>query len=164
MPSQNREALSMPVSDGEVVVEIATDLARIDLDRVHDWLARKSYWAGRLPQSVLQRAVQGSLRFAAIERRATVGFCRAISDRATFAYLSDMFVAPDRRGRGIGKAIMTAILAHPDLQNLRRWVLVTGDAHGLYARHGFQSLVAPERFMERCDPEVYQRMADGAET
>jgi GNAT superfamily N-acetyltransferase len=153
----------MPVSDAEVF-EITTDLARIDLDRVHDWLAQKSYWAGRMPRSVLQRAVAGSLCFAALEQQATVGFCRVISDRATFAYVSDMFVAPDRRGRGIGKALMTAILAHPDLQNLRRWVLVTADAHGLYARHGFQPLVAAERFMERRDPEVYQRMVDGAAT
>jgi GNAT superfamily N-acetyltransferase len=149
----------MPTSPA---VEITTDLARIDLDRVHTWMAHKSYWAGQMPWSVFQRAVHGSLCFAALEAQATVGFCRVISDRATFAYVADMFVDPERRGRGIGGAIMTAIIAHPDLQDLRRWILVTADAHRLYARHGFTGLVAPARFMERHDPEVYRRMADRA--
>ena len=147
----------MPVDD-DGGIDVTTDLSRIDLDRVHAWLARQSYWAAQMPRSVFQRAVRGSLCFGAIERDATVGFCRVISDHATFAYVSDMFVDPEQRGRGIAKAIMAAILAHRDLQNLRRWVLVTADAHGLYARHGFAALVAPERFMERRDPEVYRRL------
>jgi len=154
----------MQLSDSEPAIEITTDLSRIDLGRVHHWLARKSYWAGQMPASVFHRAVLGSLCFGAIERQATVGFCRVISDRATFAYVSDMFVDPEHRRRGIGDRIMAAILAHPELQNLRRWVLVTSDAHGLYARHGFEGLLAPERFMERCDPEVYQRMAGPSES
>jgi GNAT superfamily N-acetyltransferase len=143
------------------VIEVTTDPTRIDLDRVHDWIARKSYWAGQMPRRLFDRAVRASLCFGAVEDGATVGFCRVISDRATFAYVSDMFVDPNHRGKGIGKAIMTAIMAHPDLQDLRRWVLVTGDAHGLYARFGFEALTTPERFMERRDPEVYQRMANG---
>jgi GNAT superfamily N-acetyltransferase len=149
----------MPQNDR--AIEITTDPARIDVDRVHDWVARKSYWGEQMPRRVFDRAVHGSLCFGAIEQGATVGFCRVISDRATFAYVSDMFVDPSRRGRGIGKAIMAAIVAHPDLQDLRRWVLVTRDAHGLYAGYGFEALAAPERFMERRDPEVYLRMADG---
>ena len=148
----------MPTPSGAIA--ITTDVTRIDLDRVHGWLARKSYWAGQMPRSVFQRAVHGSLCFGALEAQATVGFCRVISDGATFAYLSDMFVDPERRRRGIGRALMAAISAHPDLQDLRRWMLVTADAHGLYARHGFAPLAAPERFMERRDPDVYQRMAD----
>jgi GNAT superfamily N-acetyltransferase len=114
-----------------------------------------------MPRRVFDRAVHGSLCFGALERGATVGFCRVISDRATFAYVSDMFVDPSHRGKGIGKAIMTAIMAHPELQDLRRWVLVTRDAHGLYASFGFEALAAPERFMERRDLEVYQRMVNG---
>ena len=141
-------------------IEITTDLARIDLDRVHAWIARKRHWAGSMPRGVFERAVRGSLCFAALERGATIGFCRAISDRATFAYLSDMFVDPARRGRGVGKAIMAVIMGHPELKALRLWLLVTADAQGLYARHGFCALGAPERYMERRDAEVYQRMAD----
>jgi GNAT superfamily N-acetyltransferase len=150
------------VSGGKPAIAVITDVARIDLDRVHAWLARKSYWAGQVPRSTFDRAVAGSLCFAAIDGRATVGFCRVISDRATFAYLSDMFVDPDCRGRGIAEALMMAILAHPELQDLRRWVLVTADAHGLYARHGFAALAAPEAFMERHDPDVYRRLAERA--
>ena len=144
--------------------EITTDLSRIDLDRVHDWIARKSYWAGEMPRHVFDRAVEGSLCFGAIETDLTVGFARVISDRATFAYVSDVFVDPARRGIGIGKSIMAAVTVHPDLQDLRRWILATRDAHGLYARYGFAPVAAPERIMERSDPEVYQRIGKALET
>ncbi len=149
-------------SNDESLLEITTELSRIDLDRVHGWLARDSYWAAEMPRAVFDRAVRGSLCFAAIERGATVGFARVISDRATFAYVSDVFVDPARRGQGIGKAIMAAVVAHRELQDLQLWVLATADAHGLYARHGFASLAAPQRYMERRDAEVYQRLARAA--
>src|SRR5262245_53857154 len=109
-------------------IEITTDLSCIDLDRVHEWLARKSYWAGQMPRALFDRAVRGSLCFGAIRDGATVGFARVISDRATFAYLSDIFVDPTHRGMGIGKAIMAAVVAHPELQDLRLWLLATADA------------------------------------
>jgi GNAT superfamily N-acetyltransferase len=142
------------------VLEITTQLSRIDLDRVHKWLQRKSSWAGEMPRDVLDRAVRGSLCFAALEGGTTVGFARVISDRATFAHVSDVFVDQERRGRGIGKRLLAAIVTHPQLQDLRLWVLATTDAHGLYARHGFTPLAAPQRYMERRDAEVYQRMAE----
>jgi GNAT superfamily N-acetyltransferase len=145
-------------------IEITNDLSRIDLGRVHAWLARKSYWAGQMPRSVFDRAVNGSLCFGAINAGATVGFARVISDRATFAYIADVFVDPERRGVGISKAIMSAIMRHPELQDLRVWLLVTSDAHGLYAQHGFQAPARPERIMERRDPDVYQRMAEAGTT
>ncbi|MBO0763184.1 MAG: GNAT family N-acetyltransferase [Hyphomicrobiaceae bacterium] len=141
-------------------IEITSDLSSIDLGRVHAWLARKSYWAGQMPRSVFDRATNGSLCFGAIKDGKTVGFARVISDRATFAYLSDVFVDPEHRGLGIGKAILSSIMRHPELQDLRLWVLVTSDAHGLYARHGFKTPAKPERYMERRDPDVYQRMAE----
>ena len=141
-------------------LEITTDLSRMDFDRVHDWLARKSYWAGQMPRRVFDRALRGSLCFAAIKMGATVAFARVVSDRATFAYVSDVFVDPAHRGAGISKAVMAAVVAHPELQDLRLWVLATADAHGLYARHGFKPLAAPYRYMERRDAQVYQRMAD----
>jgi GNAT superfamily N-acetyltransferase len=141
------------------VLEITTDLSRIDLDRVHDWLARKSYWAGQMPRRVFDRALRGSLCFAAIKMDATVAFARVVSDRATFAYVADVFVDPAHRGAGIGKAVMAAVVAHPELQDLRLWVLATADAHGLYARYGFTPLAVPQRYMERRDAEVYARIA-----
>lgn len=143
-------------------IEITTELARIDLDRVHHWLARKSYWAGEMPRAVFDRAVRNSLCFGALEGCATFGFTRVISDRATFAYVSDVFVDPARRGTGISKALMAAVSAHPELQDLRLWVLATADAHGLYAKYGFNALGAPQRYMERRDAEVYQRLANAA--
>jgi GNAT superfamily N-acetyltransferase len=152
--------LPMPPSNPSPSLEYTTELARIDLDRVHHWIARKSYWAGQMPRQVFDRAIGGSLCFAAIAGGATVGFCRVITDRATFAYVADVFVDPDHRGRGIGKGLMRAVMAHPELQDLRRWLLVTADAHGLYAHQGFQALATPERFMERADPNVYARLAE----
>jgi len=140
-------------------IEYTTEPARIDLDRVHDWIARKSYWAGQMPRRVFDRAVRGSLCFAALRGGVTVAFCRVITDRATFAYVADVFVDPNHRGQGLGKGLMRAVMAHPDLQDLRRWLLVTADAHGLYAQHGFAALATPERVMERCDPDVYARLA-----
>ena len=123
------------------------------------WLSRKSYWAGQMPRAVFGRAVRGSLCLGVLKEGATVGFARVISDRATFAYVSDVFVDPACRGAGISKAIMAAIMRHPELQDLGLWVLVTADAHGLYARHGFKAPAKPERYMERRDPDVYQRIA-----
>ena len=151
---------SSAASETSLSIEISNDVSRIDLDRVHTWLARKSYWAGQMPRSVFDRAIAGSLCVAGLRRGATVGFARVITDRATFAYVSDVFVDPEHRGEGIGKAIMHAIMQHPELQDLRLWALVTADAHGLYARHGFIAPAKPERYMERRDANVYQRMAE----
>ena len=144
--------------DPDAGIAYTNELGRIDLDRVHDWIACKSYWAGHMPRQVFDRALAGSLCFGALKDGATVGFCRVITDRATFAYVADVFVDPAERGQGIGKGLMRAVTAHPELQDLRRWLLVTADAHGLYAREGFVALATPERFMERCDPEVYARL------
>jgi GNAT superfamily N-acetyltransferase len=154
--------MTAPAEPGISAIEITTDLARIDLHRVYGWLARKSYWAGDMPRAVFDRAVRLSLCFGALDGVATVGFARVISDRATFAYLSDVFVDPARRGAGIGKAMMSAIKTQPELQDLRLWLLATADAHGLYAQYGFSPLAVPHRFMERRDVEVYQRMARAA--
>jgi GNAT superfamily N-acetyltransferase len=149
-------------TDPSTSIEITTDLSCIDLDRVHGWLARKSYWAGQMPRALFDRAVRGSLCFGAISNGATVGFARVISDRATFAYLSDVFVDPAHRGMGISKAIMAAVVAHPHLQDLRLWLLATADAHGLYGRYGFTPLASAQRYMERRDAEVYARMGLGS--
>ncbi len=152
------------LNEAAPLIEITNDLSRIDIDRAHAWLARKSYWAGQIPRSVFDRAIDGSLCFGAVKDGTTLGFARVISDRATFAYISDVFVDPKCRGVGVGKAIMSSIMRHPELQDLRLWLLVTADAHGLYARHGFEAPAKPERHMERRDPDVYRRMAEASTT
>src|SRR5215470_13639304 len=126
-----------PMGDAaKVDITITTDPARLDIDVIHTFLER-SYWATGIPRAVVERSVRHSLCFGAFDRGAQVGFARVISDYATFAYVSDVFVLPSHRGRGIGKRIMAAIVAHPDLQGLRRWTLFTRDAPALYRQYGF---------------------------
>ncbi len=105
----------------------------------------------------MRRSIDGSLCFALLEGDQQIGFARVISDRATVAYLGDVFVLPEYRGRGLSKWLVECVLAHPQLQGLRRWVLVTADAHGLYSRFGFKPLARPEGFMELHNPQVYSR-------
>ena len=136
--------------------EISTDPDRIDLDLVHGWLAG-SYWAAGIPRETVARSIAGSLCFGIYRGARQVGFGRVVSDRATFAWLGDVFVLEEERGRGLAGWLMECVLAHPDLQGLRRFLLATRDAHALYAKHGFKPLAAPERFMERHDPRVYAR-------
>jgi GNAT superfamily N-acetyltransferase len=134
-----------------------TDPARLDLDVIHGCL-RESYWSPGIPRAVVERAVSHSLCFGLYESGQQIGFARVVTDRATFAYIADVFVLPEHRGQGLSKWLMACIAAHPDLQNLRRWMLMTRDAHGLYEQFGFKSLNNPGSAMERWDPEVYQRL------
>lgn len=122
---------------------------RVDIDVVHRYLSEESYWAKGITRERVERAIAHSIPFSAFEDGAQIGFARVITDRATFAYLADVFVLPSHRGRGVAKKIMEAVCAHPELQDLRRWMLVTRDAHALYEQFGFRALAAPERHMER---------------
>jgi GNAT superfamily N-acetyltransferase len=131
--------------------EISTDRARIDVTLVHEFL-RTSYWAEGRHRSVVERSIEHSLCFGVYHGRQQVAFARVVSDRAVFAYLMDVFVVPEFRGRGISKALMRAVLDHPDLQNLRLFLLATRDAHGLYERFGFRPLAEPERWMAIRNP------------
>jgi GNAT superfamily N-acetyltransferase len=135
---------------------VSDDPALLDLDVVHGFL-RESYWATGIPREVVERSVRGSLCFGVYEASSQIGFARCVTDRATYAYVADVFVLPSHRGRGLSKWLMECILSHPDLQGLRRWGLVTADAHGLYAQFGFGPPARPERHMEKLDPEVYAR-------
>jgi GNAT superfamily N-acetyltransferase len=128
-------------------IVVSTDPARIDVDMIHGFLAR-SHWAAGIPREVVERAVRNSLCFAAFDGPRQVGCARVISDFATHAYVSDVFVLESHRGRGVAKRLMAAIMAHPDLQGLRRWTLFTRDAHDLYRQFGFGSARYPERLME----------------
>ena len=129
-------------------VTIDTDKRRLDLDVIHGFLSA-SYWSPDVPRETVRRAIENSLCFGVYIGAAQVGFARVITDLATFAYLADVFVLEAYRGRGLSKRLMDAIVSHPQLQGLRRWMLITRDAHGLYARYGFTPLAAPDRFMER---------------
>jgi GNAT superfamily N-acetyltransferase len=134
--------------------EISTEAARIDAALVHGFLAN-SYWARGISLETVQRSIENSLCFGIYHRGGQVGFARVITDRATFAYVADVFVVPAHRGRGLSKWLMRCILRHPDLQGLRRWMLATQDAHGLYRQYGFSELKSPERWMEIHRPDVY---------
>jgi GNAT superfamily N-acetyltransferase len=126
---------------------ITTDRDQVDVDVVHGFLTT-SYWAYGVTRERVARSIAGSIPFALFEDDRQVGFARVISDGATFAWLADVFVLPDCRGEGLGRWLVESILAHPDLQGLRRWSLATRDAHSLYARYGFVPLATPERMME----------------
>src|SRR5579863_2665122 len=115
---------------------ISTDPARLNLDVIHGFLST-AYWSKNIPRSIVERAVRNSLCFGVYADGEQVGFARVITDRATFAYIADVFIVETHRGRGFSKFMMGAIKAHPDLQGLRRWSLATRDAHGLYSQFGF---------------------------
>ena len=127
-------------------LEISTDPARLDLDLIHEFL-QSSYWAQGRSRSVVERSIRNSFCFGAYLDGRQVAFARVVSDRAVFAYLMDVFVIPEYRGRGISKILIRTILDHPDFQNLRVFLLATRDAHGLYSQFGFQPLAEPERWM-----------------
>ncbi len=135
---------------------ISDDPAAVDLDVVHEFL-ETSYWARGIPRETVARGIEHSLPFSLFEGETQVGFARAVTDRATFAYLADVFVLPEHRGRGLAKWLVETVLAHPELKGLRRWILMTRDAHGLYRRFGFTEPADPSRFLTLHDPDVYSR-------
>ena len=136
---------------------ITTDSARVDIDVVHRYLSEESYWAQNIPLEVVARSIAHSLCFSVLHEENQIGFARVTSDRATVAYLGDVFILPSHRGKGLSKWLMECVSSHPALQGLRRWMLATSDAHGLYAQFGFTPIKAPERWMEKHDPQVYAR-------
>ena len=133
---------------------VTDDPSRVDVDVVHRYLAR-SYWAQGITRDVVARSIANSLTFTLIHGDTQVGFARTITDRATMAYLADVFVLEEHQGRGLGVWLMECIMSHPDLQGLRVFRLATQDAHGLYAKFGFTPIAKPERMMEIIDPAVY---------
>lgn len=143
--------------DSSADYTISTDSERVDVDLIHA-LLRESYWAKDIPRNVVERSVQHSLCFSAFHLGRQVGFARVITDFATLAYVGDIFVVQEHRGRGVSKMLMRAILSHPNLQGLRAFLLATRDAHGLYSQFGFQPLVHPENFMALHLPNVYQEV------
>ena len=126
---------------------IDTDPARLDVGLIHEFLSQRAYWALGRTREQVERSIANSLNFGAYEGGRQVGFARVVTDRATFAWVCDVFVLESHRGQGISKQLMTAVVEHPELQGLRRMVLATRDAHGLYRQSGFEALPHPERWM-----------------
>jgi GNAT superfamily N-acetyltransferase len=135
--------------------EISTDKGRLDIETIHRFLTEESYWAATRTPDQTRTAIENSLCFGVYLGDQQVGFARVVSDFATFAYLGDVFVLEDFRGRGLSKRLMETIVTQPELQGLRRWLLATRDAHGLYEQFDFASLKFPERWMERTAPDAY---------
>lgn len=133
---------------------ITTDPQKLDLDAIHAFLSR-SFWAEGIPKNIMAKAIANSLCFGLFDGGDQVGLARVVTDRATFAYLCDVYVLETHRGRGLGKWLIETVVAHPDLQGLRRFQLVTRDAHGLYSRHGFETPGNPDRHMEIFKPGMY---------
>ncbi|MCC2616046.1 GNAT family N-acetyltransferase [Aestuariibacter halophilus] len=143
----------------EIIIQTGYEL--MDVDKIHAFLHHHSTWAKGIPFQTVERALQHSLCFGAFcsSTHVQTGFCRLITDYATFANLVDVIVWPQFRGQGIASQLMDAVACHPDLQGLRRITLATSDAHGLYAKHGFTPLSKPDTFMERYVPDIYQQHA-----
>jgi len=136
---------------------ISTDQSELDIKSIHEFIS-KSYWAEGIPMAILTRAISNSLCFGVFSKeKEQVGFARMITDLATYAYLADVYILEDHRGKGLSKWLMEEIMSHSDLQGLRRMTLATADAHGLYEKYGFSELAKPEIFMENWNPEIYKK-------
>lgn len=135
---------------------ISSDQSDLDIGSIHDFIS-KSYWAEGIPIETLTRAINNSLCFGVFStEKEQVGFARMITDSATYAYLADVYILKDHRGKGLSKWLLEEIMSHSDLQGLRRMTLATADAHGLYEKYGFSELAKPELFMENWKPEIYK--------
>ena len=135
---------------------ISTNKDELNVPFIHEYLSNQSYWAKGIPLKVVKKSIEGSLCFGVYHHNKQIGFARMITDCATFAYLADVFIDELYRGRGLSKWLMETIMAHPELQGLRRCMLATRDAHGLYAQYGFVPLTFPERWMQIHYPDRYQ--------
>ena len=133
---------------------ISDERGRVDLGLVHRFVSEESYWGQGRSLEVVRRSLEGSKPFGVYRGPEMVGFARVVTDYATYAWVADVFVVAEHRGRGLSKWLMETMLAHPELQGFRRWVLATKDAHGLYRQFGFRELKRPERWMERPDPNM----------
>jgi len=141
--------------DKSTDVRISIDRAEVDLAVVHAFLSQEAYWSKNIPRDVVEKSIENSYCFSAFINGVQVGFARVVTDAATFAYLADVFVLPEFRGRGISKKLMQSVQSHPELQGLRRWMLMTADAHKLYESYGFSALAKPDRAMEISRPDIY---------
>lgn len=152
MPQESRASARMIEVTGEIWRKgdylISTDPTRLNIPLIHDFISNQSYWGQGRKIDTVQLALNNSLNFGLYKHDEQVGFARVVTDYCTFAWLADVFVVEDQRGTGLSKWLMEVIISHPQLVNMRRWLLATKDAHGLYAQFGFKPLLQPERWME----------------
>lgn len=137
---------------------ISTDKAKMDIVAIHDFLSNHSSWSNNIPIEKVQISIDNSLNFGVFHNEKQIGFARVISDFSTIAYLGDIYILQEYRGKGLSKKLMDAILQHPNLQKLRRWILLTSTASWLYEKYGFTQLPNPEIYMELYDPNVYKNV------
>ena len=136
--------------------QISDEKSRLNLDYIHAFLSH-SYWAEEIPMGIVKKSIAGAMCFGVYTEEQQVGFARVITDKATFAYLADVFIDDRWRGKGLSKWLMTVIMDHPDLQGLRRFMLATRDAHGLYTQFGFEPISNPERLMAIARQDMYKK-------
>ena len=137
-------------------ITISTDKSKLDISRIHKFLSEESYWAKNIPFDTVKGSIENALCFGVYHDDKLIGFARAITDFTIFAYLADIFIIPEYRGKGLSKQLVQYIMAYPALQGLRRWMLATADAHELYSKYGFNELAKPGQFMEIANYTVYE--------
>ncbi|MCO4294250.1 GNAT family N-acetyltransferase [Solitalea sp. MAHUQ-68] len=136
---------------------ISTDKQKLDIDSIHEFLSTKAYWCLNIPKDRVQLAIENSLCFGVYEGNKQIGLARVISDFSTIAYLGDVYILEEYRGKRLSKWLMETIMNHPNLQGLRRWILLTGDAHGLYRQFGWTDIADPSKWMELYNKNVYSK-------
>ncbi len=148
MPIENKDGYS-----------VSTNPTKLNISSIHNYLSIESYWAKGIPFDVVKKSIDNSLCFGVYKNNQQVGFARVVTDKATFAYLADVFIFPEYRGKGLAKWLMATIHAHPDLQGLLRWLLGTRDAHALYEKFGWTYVTEQisKRFMQLHNPDVYKQ-------
>lgn len=139
------------------IILISDEKALLDIDAIHHYLSEESYWSKGIPYSIVKQSIENSLCVGIYLNHQTIGFARVVTDFATFAYLCDVYVLNEFRGNGLSKKMMQFIMQHPKLNGLRRWMLMTKDAHGLYQQFGWQALAAPTKAMEINNPDIYKK-------
>lgn len=135
---------------------ISTDKSKLDLTVIHDYLANESYWSKNIPKERIRKSIANALCFGIYYKGNQIGYAKVVSDFSTMAYLGDVFVLEDYRGQGLSKWLMETIMSHPELTGLRRWILLTSDAHELYKKFGWQPIASPEKWMEIHRPDIFR--------
>ncbi len=135
---------------------ITTDPSKLDISAIHDFLSNHSYWSRNIPFEKVKTSIDNSLNFGLFNKGRQIGYARIISDFSTIAYLGDVYVLDEFRGQGHSKWLMEKVMAHPNLQGLRRWILLTGTAHELYKKYGWTSIASPDKWMEKHNPDVFK--------
>ena len=134
---------------------ISTDKAKLDLDAIHEFLSTKAYWCKNIPKEKVKSSIENSLCFGVYNDKKQIGFARIITDYSTIAYLGDVYILEEYRSQGLSKWLMETVMNYPQLQGLRRWILLTGDAHGLYRQFGWTDIADPSKWMELHNKNIY---------